>query len=199
MEWQTTRATLIRRLRDTDDHEAWAEFDRRYGPLILRYCRKRGLALSDAEDVRQIVLLGLARALPGFRYQREKGRFRGYLGRTVRNAIFRYNTRPHRSLETLVLDESRAPDVEAEDDGDAVWEQEWVHHHLRTAMEAIRDQHDPRSIRVFERLLAGQTPAEVAAATGMTTAAVHKIKQRVRDRLRQQIARQLEDEEERLA
>ncbi len=195
MEWQTTQATLLRRLRDGDDHEAWLEFDRRYGDLILRFCRRRGLQLSDAEDVRQIVLISLARALPNFRYRKEKGKFRGYLGRAVRNAIHRYNTRPHRSLERLVLDEEEPLQIPVEDDTDEVWEREWVHHHLRMALELIRDHHDPKSLDVFDRLLAGETPNEVAAATGMSPAAVHKVKQRIRDRLREQIARQLAEED----
>jgi RNA polymerase sigma-70 factor (ECF subfamily) len=195
MEWRTTQPSLLERLRDSDDQDAWSEFDRRYGELIVRYCRRRGLSLSDAEDVRQIVLLSLARALPGFRYSRERGRFRGYLGRAVRNAILRYNTRPHRTLERLLLDEDTFPDVPAEDDSDEIWEQEWVHHHLRRAIEQVRRHHDPRSLEIFNRLLAGETPNDIAASTGMTTAAVHKIKQRIRDRLRAQIATQLEEED----
>ncbi|MBD3162969.1 MAG: sigma-70 family RNA polymerase sigma factor [Candidatus Eisenbacteria bacterium] len=195
VEWRTTQATLLARLRDPEDHEAWAEFDRTYGELILRYCRKRGLALSDAEDVRQIVLLSLVRSFPKFEYRREKGRFRGYLGRTVRNAIFRYNTRPHRSLELLVLDGDRPPELAAPDDHDEVWEREWIDHHLRLAIDRIRDQHDPKSLEVFGRLLAGERVRQVADSLGMSPAAVHKIKQRIRDRLKEQIARQLEEED----
>ncbi len=195
MEWPTTQATLLRRLCEGDDHEAWFEFDRRYGDLILRFCRRRGLQLSDAEDVRQIVLLSLARALPKFNYSRETGRFRGYLGRVVRNAIYRYNTRPDRSLERLVLDDDEPRQVPSEDNSDEIWEQEWVHHHLRLALDQIRDRHDARSLVVFDRLLAGETPNDVAVASGLSVAAVHKVKQRIRDRLRDQIAHQLAEED----
>jgi RNA polymerase sigma-70 factor (ECF subfamily) len=195
MQWQTTQATLLRRLRDSDDHDAWAEFDRRYGDLILRYCRTRGLQLSDAEDVRQIVLMSLARSLPGFRYSRERGRFRGYLGRTVRNAIHRWSTRPNRAVEVLWLDGDDPPPAPAGETDDDAWEAEWTRHHLRTAMARIRGRHDAKSLEIFDRLLAGESPADVAAATGMTAAAVHKIKQRVRDRLREQVAAQLREED----
>jgi RNA polymerase sigma factor (sigma-70 family) len=196
MEWQTTRATLLERLRDGEDPAAWVEFDRLYGDLILRYCRRRGLQLPDAEDVRQIVLLGLARTLPRFTYRRERGRFRGYLGRTVRNAIFRYNTRPNRSLEQLVpLGDDDSLQLPAEDGADEVWEREWVLHHLRTALARIRGSHDAASLEIFDRLLAGESPRDIAAARGITPDAVYKVKQRVRDRLREQIARQIEEEE----
>lgn len=194
MEWQTTRATLLHRLRDLDDHDAWIQFDRLYGELILRYCRRRGLALTDAEDVRQIVLVSLARALPGFTYDRARGRFRGYLGRTVRNAIFRYNTRPNRTLEQLVPWEE-ALDPPAPGEHDEAWEREWALHHLRAAMAALRDRHDPASLEIFDALLKGETPAEIAEARGITAAAVYKVKQRLRDRLREQIDRQIAEEE----
>ena len=52
-----------RRMRDHQDDEAWREFERRYRDLIVRYCLKRGLQRNDAEDVRQMVLLNLARQL----------------------------------------------------------------------------------------------------------------------------------------
>ena len=59
----TTHPTLLSRVRDHEDHRSWREFDSRYRELILRFCRRRGLQQSDAEDVRQIVMLNLARAL----------------------------------------------------------------------------------------------------------------------------------------
>ncbi len=186
---------MLRRLRNENDSEAWFEFDRRYGELIIRFCRRRGLQLSDAEDVRQIVLLSLAGALPKFRYDRQAGRFRGYLGRTVRNAIFRYSSRPNRSLESLVLGEAETIQDPAEAEVDKLWEEEWIRHHMRLALESIHGNHDRKSMEIFDRLLAGARPNEVAAETGMSVAAVHKIKQRVRDRLREQIARQIAEED----
>ncbi|MCA9253978.1 MAG: sigma-70 family RNA polymerase sigma factor, partial [Phycisphaerales bacterium] len=78
----TTRASLLLRIRDPDDQRAWREFDGAYGELIVRYCRARGLQLVDAEDVRQLVMLNLSRSIPRFEYQPEVGRFRDYL-RTI--------------------------------------------------------------------------------------------------------------------
>ncbi|MCA9752374.1 MAG: sigma-70 family RNA polymerase sigma factor, partial [Gemmatimonadetes bacterium] len=116
MIWHTTRPSLLLRLRDPSDRRSWAEFDARYGELIVRYCLRRGLQLADAEDVRQEVLVSLASALKTFEYSPERGRFRGYLGRAVRNAIFRQATRPYRVREALGGDEGldRAPEAPAD-------------------------------------------------------------------------------------
>ena len=66
---------------------------------------------------------------------------------------------------------------------EAEWEEEWMHHHYRLAMETVRETADPKSVAVFERLLAGDSTDQVAQAFGMTRDAVHKVKQRLRDRL----------------
>lgn len=196
MSWMTTQPTLIGRLRSPDDHDAWRRFDATYGGLIIAYARRRGLDLADAEDVRQIVLLSLVKAMPGFRLRPERGRFRSYLGRVVGNAIQRYRKRPHRQREVLELDDALLARLTS-DDGiqDAEWEDEWVNHHLRVALRRLRESFDPRSVAVFNSLLDGEHVADVAASMRMTPAAVHKVKQRVRDRLKLLVAEQIEDED----
>ena len=41
--------------------------------------RHKGLKPEDADDIVQVVFADLARNLPTFKYDREKGRFRSYL------------------------------------------------------------------------------------------------------------------------
>src|SRR5262249_50590980 len=87
---EPTRASLLSRLRDPADAVAWSEFDATYRDLILRHCRRRGLQTEDAEDVQQQVMLALARALPAFRYDAARNRFRDHLGQVVNHAIHRH-------------------------------------------------------------------------------------------------------------
>jgi len=192
---ETTHPTLLARVRDPSDAAAWREFEARYRDLIRRTCRRHGLQAADAEDVCQLVLLALARALQGFRLDPARGRFRDYLGRVVTNAIRRHRTSPRPAphlLDTGMLDELiGSPDGEAE----AAWESEWMQHHFRLAMHAVRGECTPESLAVFERLLTGKSVEDVARACGSTTDAVHKVKQRVRDRLKEQVERQIRDEE----
>jgi len=192
---RSTRVSLLSRLRDPADAAAWQEFDEAYRDLIRRYCARSGLQAADTEDVCQIVLLALARALPGFRFDRSRGRFRDYLGRVVRNAIHQHRARPRgvaKSLEECVEHALAAPSDAAVEQA---WEEEWSHHHLRRAMRAVRASVKPESLAVFERLLGGESIESVAAACGMTTDAVHKVKQRVGERLRVEVERQVHDEE----
>ncbi|MBI4717915.1 MAG: sigma-70 family RNA polymerase sigma factor [Planctomycetes bacterium] len=196
MDSQVTRVSLLSRVRNPADDAAWREFDGRYRELVLRYARARGLQHSDAEDVRQVVMLGLSRSLRGFAYDPGLGRFRDYLGRCVRNAVARHLSRPKPAagvLDTHVLADAAGSDADA---ADALWDEEWTNHHYRLAMESIRAGFEARSVAVFERLVGGEGVEAVAEAFGLSTQAVHKVKQRIRDRMKELIAAQIREEDE---
>ena len=192
---ETTQPSLLSRVRDPGDGPAWRDFDSKYRDLILRYGRSRGLQPSDAEDVRQMVMMSLARALRSFRYQPSIGRFRDYLGRIVRNAINRHLARPR--AQAGGLSPELIEDLASEDstDVDEVWDREWMHHHYRQAMIEVRRNYEERSVAMFEELLGGRSVAEVAASFGISQQAVHKVKQRIRDRLRELIEAQIREED----
>ena len=193
--FETTRVSLLRRLRDRNDDAAWREFDSRYASLIRRYGRRRGLQETDLEDVRQLVLMTLSTVLERFEYQPAKGRFRSYLGKIVHNTITRYlNRQPtSASIDDLV---EILRDVKEDEKIDEMWEEEWRRHHYRLALQTLRRSFDPKSVQVFERLLVGGKTDEVAEEFGLSTQAVHKIKQRIRDRLKELIAEQIAEEDE---
>ncbi len=191
MAWKSTRPSLLERVRDPADGAAWRAFDARYGEPIVRYLQARGLQRADAEDLRQQVLVSLLSALRRFEYRPERGKFRGYLGRITRNALSRHLGRPNpgaRDLEDVVEPKDDEPD-------DPEWEREWTAHHLRRAMRVVRSSFDARNVAAFDRLLAGASLEEVAADSGLTKETLQKVKQRIRDRLRELIERQVAEED----
>ncbi len=193
---ETTQPSLLSRVRNTSDDAAWREFDAKYRDLILRYCRARGLQPADAEDARQIAMIILSKSLRNFEYKPSIGRFRGYLGLVVRSAISRQFAKPDaraRSLDSVVLDNAQADD---HGQSDELWEQEWVSHHYRLAMQTMRQTHEPKSVKIFDRLLEGLTVEQVATEFETSTQAIHKIKQRFKHRLTQLIGEQLQQEDE---
>jgi len=189
----TTSATLLFRVRDPADRAAWREFDARYGDLIVRYARRSGLQHCDAEDLRQAVMLRLFKAMPAFQYEPQRGRFRSFLGRIVFNEIVRRGLRP--KLDSGGVDENEDLSREPAADADPAWEREWMNHHVRVAMQCVRQTFDRRSVEAFERLLAGQTIEQVAHDLEMSAAGVHKVKQRVRERLRELVMGQIRAED----
>jgi RNA polymerase sigma-70 factor (ECF subfamily) len=82
-----TSLTLLMRLQDLEDHEAWTVFVQRYTPVIFAWCRRHHLQESDASDVTQDVLVKLMRSMQTFQYTPARGRFRGWLKTVTANAI----------------------------------------------------------------------------------------------------------------
>src|SRR6516165_5686853 len=92
-ETPNTRPSLLVRLRDARDDEAWAQFVEVYAPLIYGFARKQGLQDADAADLTQDVLQVVARTVRGFEYDRQQGSFRGWLFTVVRNKLRNFLTR----------------------------------------------------------------------------------------------------------
>ncbi len=85
----TTRASLLLRLCDSEDHEAWVEFVTLYEPIIYRLMRQNGLQDADARDVMQELLLTVSRSIDRWE-PREGGSFRGWLRRVARNLVIHW-------------------------------------------------------------------------------------------------------------
>lgn len=188
-----TQPTLIQRLRDPADQEAWQRFEAGYREMLVRFAMRRGLQRADAEDVAQAVFAAMVTAMQGFTLDAGRGRFRDYLFRAVRNEIARNRLRsavaPGPGAARSLDERDGAEPDEARD-----FEDEWTAHHLRTALDFLRSTQPPQSVAVFERLLAGDPVVGVAAAFGMTVDAVHKVKQRMRDRMRERVQQQVDEE-----
>src|SRR5438477_8561824 len=82
-----TRPSLLVRIRDAHDREAWGQFVQVYVPLIYRFVLRSGLQDADAADVTQEVLRAVARACKRLDYNPRRGRFRSWLLTVVRSKL----------------------------------------------------------------------------------------------------------------
>ncbi len=73
-----TPSSLLERLRQPFEPEAWARFVSLYTPLIYSWGRRVGLQESDAADLVQDVFVTLLQVLPTFTYDRHHS-FRRWL------------------------------------------------------------------------------------------------------------------------
>src|SRR5436190_11639315 len=76
-----TPASLLERLRQPFEPEAWARFVALYTPLLFSWANRVGLQEPDAADLVQEVFVTLLQVLPTFSYDRHQS-FRRWL-RTV--------------------------------------------------------------------------------------------------------------------
>jgi RNA polymerase sigma-70 factor (ECF subfamily) len=193
-ETPATRPSLLVRLRDPRDGQAWELFVRLYAPLIYGLGRRRGLQDADAADLTQEVLRTVSRALPDFEYDPARGQFRSWLLTVVRTRLSNFlqacQARPDRGSDTVaveVIEDRAAP-------ADDWWEQEYRRQLFARAVERVRPAAEPHTWDAFQRTsLDGQSALEVARELGMSVAAVYMARSRVTARLRDSV-RQLEEE-----
>jgi RNA polymerase sigma-70 factor (ECF subfamily) len=186
-----TRPSLLARIKDTGDRQAWAEFVDIYAPLIYGYALKQGLQDADAADLTQEVLGAVARSAARLDYDPTRGTFRGWLFRVVRNELAdlgaaRKRHRPG-SGDTAVkrrLEEHPAPTQ----DEVAAWEREYERQLFARACDQVRRDFQESTWQAFWlTAIQGKSGKEVAGVLGLTTAAVYLAKRRVTERLKQQI------------
>jgi RNA polymerase sigma factor (sigma-70 family) len=193
-----TRVTLLARIRDSNDADAWREFLRLYGPVVYSFARNRGLQDADAADLMQDVLRSVARNAGKLEYDPKKGTFRGWLYTITRNKI--YNFLNGQRNKARASGDSGAqerldsiPDPEEPEDD---WELEYQRRVSAKAIERIRGEFQKSTWAAFwGTAVDGRSPQEVGTELKMSTGAVYVAKSRVIARLRDEV-KKLQAEEE---
>ena len=187
---EKTRASLIYRIRDGADSDAWAQFVDLYGPLIYRYARRKGLQDSDSADLSQSVLHEVAQSIDRFDYDPSLGRFRNWLFVIARHKLSRHyraaEKHPEATGDTATLDLLR--ETAGQDESDE-WEEEYRRHLVAWASDQIRSEFNEKTWTAFCRTaIDGEKPADVARDLQMKTGSVYMAKNRILKKLREIIA-----------
>lgn len=194
-----TRASLLVRLRDPQDHEAWQQFFRVYASVVYGFARRRGLQDADAADLMQDVLRRVALSAGKLDYDRRKGTFRGWLFTVTRNRVFDYLNQRRRQVAAVGgsavqqrLDEQPAGPEQA--DGTGTWEQEHQQGVMRWAMDRVRGEFQENTWKAFwQTAVEGRSPKEVAGSLAMSAGAVYVAKSRVLARLKTEVQQWQDD------
>jgi RNA polymerase sigma-70 factor (ECF subfamily) len=189
-----TRPSLLVRIRDARDDQAWSQFVALYAPLIYGYARKQGLQDADAADVTQETLRAVAGAVGGLQYDPQRGTFRGWLFTILRNKLRNWREAKGRQCPGTgdkaaqeMLQQQPAPEED-------VWEQEYQRRLFAWAVERIRGEFQEKTWQAFwQTAVDGKRGKDVALALGLTVAAVYLAKSRVLARLKEEIG-QVRDE-----
>ena len=185
-----TRSSLILRLVDESDYEAWDEFVRLYEPFVYRYARRRGLQDADAREVVQDVFVGVSKSIANWEPDRERAKFRTWL---FRIAKFQFLRRIRKNSLERQQDDfywSELDNVVPSQDWKPSQEEELEYRRMvfRWAAKLVQDQVKPKTWSAFRLSSIENRPiSEVAATTGMTKDQVYVARSRVIKRLRDHI------------
>lgn len=183
-----TRQSLLSRLRDWQDDDGWREFFDTYWRLIYRVARQAGFDDTTAQDVVQNTFIYLARRMPKFRYDRERGSFKSWLRRVTRSRISVLRRRAESKeppLPELALEEDDAkvwesiPD-QASDALDDIWQREWEENLVKAALRRIRPKVSAQQLMIFELAALGEVPLpQVARKLEVSLMQVYLARHRV--------------------
>jgi RNA polymerase sigma-70 factor (ECF subfamily) len=188
----TTRASLLYRLRDSQDHEAWEEFVEIYELAIYRHLRKCGLQDADARELLQDLLVAVSRQISKWELSKERGSFRGWLRQVARNLVINWMKNGQRRIVAFGGPESQPvfDDLVTSDCPEsAEFDRELRRSVFQRAAEVVRQEQSTKAWQAFwDIAVIGKTPTAVSREIGMSCGAARVAKCRILARLKEVVS-----------
>jgi RNA polymerase sigma factor (sigma-70 family) len=184
-----TRPSLLVRLRQSGDQEAWREFVGLYAPLIYGFGRKHGLQDADASDLTQEVLRDVSTAISRLDYDPQRGTFRSWLFTLVRRRLADFLARRERQPQASGDSDAqeRLNALAAPEEVDH-WNTEFEQRLFARAVERVKQAVSEATWEAFRQTaIEGRKPREVAETLGLSVGAVYIAKSRVQARLKEEL------------
>jgi RNA polymerase sigma-70 factor (ECF subfamily) len=186
----TTSASLLGRLRDGRDQDAWGRVLDLYGPLIRGWADRLGVRGADADDLVQDVLTVVVRRFPEFVHPEKPGAFRGWL-RAIAVNCAREVWRDRKTKPVAPGGTDFGSYLARLEDPDDPLARDWDREHdlfvTRQLLDRLQNEFEAKTWGLFRRFVLDGVPAEqVAAELGTTPNAVYIAKSRVLARLREE-------------
>jgi RNA polymerase sigma factor (sigma-70 family) len=185
-----TRITLLEKVQNQYDNQAWEEFAASYQDYIYAVLRHMNIPYEDAGDLLQQVLLKLWKKLPEIDIHK-LSRFRSYLAVMTKNCAHDYlrkkisERQKHEKLkesnELEYFDSITMPDI------NRIAEIEWNNYIAGRALENISQDFSDKAIDLFKGILSGRDIKELAEELGMGLSTAYRLKSRVKERLLSEI------------
>ncbi len=183
-----TRVSLIVRICDERDMEAWSQFVEIYAPLVYGFLLRHGLQDADAADLTQEVLASVATAAKNLKYSAQRGPFRNWLFTVVKNRLRNFRRKSKRQTCGTGDTEAHQLLMQQPDRNAVDWDQAHERRLFHYVADQVRGDFQESTWQAFWRTaVEGQAGKEVAESLGMTISAVYLAKGRVMQRIREQV------------
>lgn len=186
---EDTRHTLIEKLKDQHDGDAWDVFSSTYRSYIYAVLRKLNINHEDAADLQQDILLKIWKNLPDFDYQPNKAKFRTWLYSVIKNLAYNHLSSRNSELKRIDRYFSLNNDcVVGSAELNNLMQTEWQCYITHMAMLQLRKTFNPQSIEIFEKSLRGDKVEQLANEYDLKENTVYRIKNRVKERMILEVA-----------
>ena len=191
---ETTRSSVLKAVADTENEAAWQRLFDLYAGFVFSIARHKGLNETDADDIVQVVFADLARNLPTFKYDREKGRFRSYLTGLVN---WRVVDRLKASKRDAELKANFWEEAKAAGGDDDFAEREWQSAAMEEALRRMKLSVSPEHYAAFvASAVEGQDTDVVTKLYGISRDSLYQIRKRLTVKLHDKLAEVLDEMDE---
>ncbi|MEO1524599.1 MAG: sigma-70 family RNA polymerase sigma factor [Planctomycetota bacterium] len=182
-----TRESLLIRLSDPSDRDAWDTFVSIYRPLVYRIARLRGVQDADAQDLAQRVLLSVSKSISDWT-PRPGSRFRHWIARIAKNAAINALQRQPRDRARGGSGYAAALGSVEQQSIEQLYELEYRRQVYRRAAEIVRNRADEKTWLAFSlTMVDGLSVDQVAERLAMPPGSVYAARSRMVRRLRDQV------------
>ena len=187
-----TRESLIWRVKDKGDQEAWEEFTAIYQPFVRILICKLSVTKGNIDDMTQEIMIELWKSIDRFDLK-GSAKFRSWLMSLVRNIAFQYMRKVYsrqRREDSYVSDNQVVAGGEFADVDrfEEVYEKEWEAYVCSCALASIRKKFVGNAVAVFEMSLEGHTTEEISEKLDVKQETVYQLRNRVKSALIKEIA-----------
>ncbi len=217
----TTNWSMIMTVNQGDPARSAAaleELCRRYWSPLYVYIRRRGHDRHSAEDLTQAFFAHILDMETLKRVDRSKGRFRGFLLGVLKHFLLNESDKRGAQkrgggMQVIPFDEAQAELVyqrESKDNAspEKLYDRRWAHNVMETALERLQRENSvgkkAEAFKVLEPCLTGETEtgwlreasAKLSWNEGATRVALHRLRRRYGDLLRDEISQTVSTSEE---
>lgn len=176
-----TTDTLLKGLAEGNESR-WARFYRDYAPLMEQTLTKRGISHADAEEAIQDTLLELVKIMPTYKYDKaRKGAFHSLLFKIAQNKAVDRMRKAKANAEKIARFAAE-PVMPSEED----WRRETFNIALRRVF-ADPLVGEASKIAFRRHVQQGESAETVAAELGITTNNLYQIKNRLKQRIADEV------------
>ena len=193
-----TRASLLSRIKNSEDHDGWKRFFDTYSQLIYNTAVKAGLTRAEAQDAVQETFVSAMKSMPKFNYDPAKGSFKSWLMQLTSWRITdQLRKRRHDAGRVHQPDDSPAstdtiggmadphpPQLET------IWNDEWESNLWGAATERVKSMVNPKHYQIFDLYVRQQKSVwEIAKMLKVNAGQVYLAKHRVGGLIKKEITR----------